>query len=249
MVLTTLVSLPLGWFTYQRNKALKEQQAIDRLHKTIRDAEMAAQPQAIGKPWKEVQAQFAAAGYRPHSSSELGGRQRYLIREDAWAPSNRTRHDLMIDTYVCGRDVYTKLGQDDEVTIIAAGLVGTPNISAKQAINERIYPPTSAVGLCLARDEMVEAVKEYPILKKVEITYELMQDSSGYFVPNYGFNVKIELGKSPGDEHAGMRLFYTVESNLDPSLDQNGKPLTQGFVPSSALGDVWFRKRDQWTTP
>src|SRR5678815_683952 len=133
LILTTLVSLPLGWFTYERNKVLREQQATDQFHKLIRDAEMAAQPPAIGKPWREVQAQFIAAGHRPHSSSDLGGRQRYLIRENAWLGSSGTRHDLIVDAYVCGRDVYTKLGQDDEVTIIAAGLVGAPNISLKQA--------------------------------------------------------------------------------------------------------------------
>jgi hypothetical protein len=251
LILTTLVSLPLGWFTYKRHKALQEQLAIDRFHKVIRDAEMGAQPQAIGKPWKEVNAQFVAAGYRPHSSSDLGGRQRYVIREDAWTASNGTRHNLIVDAFVCGRDVYTQLGQDDEVTIITAGLVGAPKISIRQAINERLYPPKSAVGLCLARVELDEDVKEYPILKKVEITYELIQNYSGYFVTAHVFGVKIDLGKSLADENAGMRLFYTVESNLDPSLDRNGMPLTQGFAPSFALGEVIYRRdrSGKWTTP
>ena len=50
LVLTTLVSLPLGWYAYERNKAWQAQKAIDDFHMLIRNAELAAQPQAIGQP-------------------------------------------------------------------------------------------------------------------------------------------------------------------------------------------------------
>src|SRR5438045_2128315 len=85
LILTTLVSLPLGWYAYERNKAWREQQEEERFHKLIRDATIAAQPpKPGGRPWKEVEAEFAKAGYRPLDSETTEHGKIFIAQENAW---------------------------------------------------------------------------------------------------------------------------------------------------------------------
>jgi hypothetical protein len=240
LILTTLVSFPLGWFVHKRNKTWKEQWAADQFHKIIRDAEMSVRPQADGKPWKEVQTQFDRAGYQPlskkHGEDQI--EHRFLIRKNAWAASNGTQHQLIFNITVVHKT---------HVTGVDAGLVGLPNIPFQQAIRDELYPPRSAVGLCLAHSEVVESAKKFPILKEIEVTYDLIDDRRNWPDPEtFGFHVLVELGKSAANDRSGRRMYFTVESGLDPPQDSSGQPMTQGFVPSFVLGVVRQCGASQW---
>lgn len=243
LVLTTFVSLPLGWFTYQRNKALKEQQADDRFHKLIRDATKIVQPQASGKPWKEVQTLFAETGYELLSEDQrqYTVERRFLMREEAWGAMDGTQHRLIVDVSVPAYE------ETKRVVKVAAGLTGSPNTPFEEAVRDELFPKRSAVGVCLADSGVVEAAKDYPILKEITVTYDLIRDKWNWSdTYSYGFHVSVELGKSAANDLAGRRMYFTVDSSLDPPEDRNGRPMTEGFEPSSALGEVHQWGSSQW---
>lgn len=243
LILTTIVSLPLGWFVYERNEVWKEQQAADQFHKLIRDATMAVRPKAIGKTLEEVKSQFSDAGYQQISYDEFLSEYRYNIRENAWTASNGTQHQLIAIAEVDKKN--------NRVASIEAGLIGKPNLTYQQVLEQRLYPPKSAIGLCLTHPTVKKAAIELPILKEVQINYELtdhpdgvggMGRTSAYV--HYTFFVVLTFTSI--DNESGRRLWFDLASNLDPVQDRNGRSVMKAFTPSTALGEIEYGGGPFW---
>jgi len=246
LVVVTLVSLPLGWVAYQQHLARKKRAAINRLHRLIRDAEVAIQPKAVGRPWSEVRESYLVAGHSWVSSDEMQHvtDHRFLIRPKAWLASDGTPHDLIVDTTVDRCDPKEVEGaQPDHVLSVEAGLVATPKILYAQAVKQRLYPEGSVMDLCLAQPEVIEAAAKYPILNEVKITYDLIRDRWSDCVP-FGFHILVDLESKDGD--AGQRLSFSVAGDLDPIQDWSGQRFPVEFSPSNELGDFRHWGGSEW---
>ncbi len=133
----------------------------------------------------------------------------------------------------------------DTVMMLEAGFVAAPNLLYAEVLKKHMYPEGSAVDLCLRQPEVVEAAKKYPYLNEIEITYGLIKDRWRSGVP-FGFHIQLELGSAPANDQSGQRLFFTIESYLDPVQDWSGQPLQQDFSPSAALGEIRCWGGSEW---
>jgi hypothetical protein len=249
LIVTTLISLPVGWLAIGRINTAKERAARDRFHQLIRDAEIAIQPKAVDLPWEKVEAMLAEAGHTLISSNPTQHRCvfRHLIRLKAWRDSNGTPYDVVIESSVYRPESpHGDLTQFNNVTEIDAGLFGMPNLPYTQAIQKKLFPPGSAVSLCLVESEVREAANTYPILKEVEIKYGLLHYHRSSEVP-FSFHVDVTLGKSTSNDDEGIAFYFTVQSNLDPIQDWNGQQLPGPFTRSSELGEVTRWGSNQWS--
>jgi hypothetical protein len=219
----------------------------DQFHHIIRDAELSEQSRSVGHQWKVVQAQFTAGGYKPilTRDNQYTADYEYLIRPAAWVSQSGISHDLIIVATVDRRDSSkVPTARPNEVMSVAAGLIAKPNLAYSKVVAGQVYPARSAVGYCVATPEFRDALRKYPVVKQVEVTYDLVRDWYSDVVP-YGFSVRLELGKSTTNDNVGIQLFFTVESGLDPAQVSNGQPLV-GDQPNPMFGHLRYWGSDQW---
>ncbi len=64
----------------------------------------------------------------------------------------------------------------------------------------------------------------YPILKKIEVTYDFIMDRWSESVPQ-GFNLRLTFGDNANDDRRGKRIYFTATSGLDMLQDWKGESL------------------------
>ena len=220
----------------------------DQFHHIIRDAELSEQSRSVGHQWKVVEAQFTASGYKPilTRDNQYTADYEYLIRPAAWVSQSGISHDLIIVATVDRRDSSkVPTARPNEVMSVAAGLIAKPNLAYSKVAADQVYPARSAVGYCVATPEFRDAVKKYPFVKQVEVSYDLVRDWYSDVVP-YGFHVSLELGKSATNDDAGIQLFFSVESGLDAAQDCAGHSLAEKGPQRPLFGGVRFWGSDGW---
>lgn len=231
----------------QSDRPLRADQP-DQFHRLVREAALDEQSKAVGRTWEEVRARYDAAGYVPVSAREnqITTDRVYLVRAAAWSSRTGLSHDLVVKTSVDGRDPAKSAdAKPGEVVFATAGLVARPEVEFAKLSADGAYPSDSAVGRCLATAEFREAVTKYPIVKRVEVTYDLIRDRWLDAVP-YGFHVWIDLGESLQSDDAGSRLFFTVESGLDPPEDWHGQRLPAETGARPVFGEVRYWGGSEW---
>ncbi len=238
LILTTIVSLPLGWYVYERNKALWEEREAEQFHSLIRDATIAAKKDAGARPWKEVEAEFTKAGYRLMERDASEHWKPFLAQENAWTAKDGTKHDLIVAAFRNYSDGSPFRGAAGDVTEVSAGLTADLNLPFADVIYRRTYSPRSSVGICLQRPELVTAAVDFPITKRIEVRYEISQDDWGHYLRSYGFTVKIHLAKSFDKDSEGKEFDFCISSELDPPWDYLGQPIKDGYVFSPKLGEI-----------
>jgi hypothetical protein len=198
---------------------------------------------ALLRPWIEVSGSRYWDGWGQgdligSNDSEFASRYRYLVSPTGWIGRDGTRHEWFYEFEVDRRDpLIAKGAKPGYVTSARSGLSGAPRERYTTFLARGVYPPNSVLDRALRLEAIQEAAKEFPILLRLEVSYDIIHDqTAGSERFRYGFFIVVDLGKSSRPDTLGKRLIFTVPSGLGGACDANGRPLAPNYLPRDLLG-------------
>lgn len=214
----------------------------------LRDASHEVRGAALDRPWSEVEPALRRQGLRQllardnqHSSD-----YRYLVTKHGWLAGDQTPHSLYLEISVDRRstnDVAT--AKPGFVMTARAGLLVEPNRPYAQMLTNGAYPDGSVLFRGLRLPEVASAAQSYPILKRIEVSYDFIRDQWAESVPQ-GFSVWLAFRDSALDDRRGKSMYFTATSGLDGLQDWKGGPLQQQFEPRDTVGDFRSWGGSEW---
>jgi hypothetical protein len=200
--------------------------------------------ETMGRAWSEVKAGSAewsdAELVESHDYPNLS-RYRYRLSPIGWIGRDGLRHEWFYEFTVDRRDPVVVAGAKPGLVMAAkSGLSATPNERYTKFLKRDVYPTDSVLDRVLRSAKVGAAAKEYPFLKRLDVSYDGLRD------PNLarrgqGFWVEITLSDSLKNEERVSRLRFFVPSGLDGPCDSEGRPLEPDFLPKDTLGEVQYR--------
>jgi hypothetical protein len=202
----------------------------------------------LDRPWSEVEPELRGQGFRQirASDNQHTSDYQYLVAQDGWRAGDQSAHALYLEFSVDRRSAANVPGaRPGCVMTAAAGLSAEPNRPYAQVLAGGAYPEGSALFRGLRLPEAAAAARDYPILKKVEVTYDFIRDRWSETVPQ-GFHLALTFGDSPRGDRRGKRLYFTAESGLDALQDWQGRPVADQFESKDILGEFRGWGSNEW---
>jgi hypothetical protein len=231
----------------QRLKTLAADKARG-YHQLLRDASHEVRGATLDRAWTEVEPVLQQQGLRRTYArdNQHTSEYRYLVSKDGWQGGDQTAHSLYLEFSVDRRSTNTAANAKPGLVMIAeAGLLIEPNRPYTQVLTNTTYPEGSVVFRGLRLPEVVSAAQSYPILKKIEVTYDVIRDRWSESVPQ-GFDLWVTLGDSIRDDRRGKSMYFTAPSGLDGLQDWQGRPLRQQFDPQDTVGEFRSWGGNEW---
>jgi hypothetical protein len=217
----------------------------------LRDASHEIRRMALDRPWSEVEQELQRQGFRRiHArDNQHTSDYEYLVTQEGWRAGDQSAHALYLEFSVDRRSAADVPSANPGCVMnAAAGLSAEPNRSYAQALVGGAYAEGSVLFCGLRLSEAAAAAKDYPILKKVAVTYDLIRDRWSETVP-HGFHLWLTFGDSPRSDRRGKRLYFTAESGLDAFQDWQGRPLAEQFESKDTLGEFRGWGSTEWGPP
>jgi hypothetical protein len=203
---------------------------------------------SLDRPWREVEQELQRQGFRQigASDNQHTSDYRYLVAQEGWRAGDQSAHALYLEFSVDRRSATdVPSAKPGCVMTTAAGLSAEPNRPYAQVLAGGAYPEGSVLFRGLRLPEAATAAREYPILKKVEVTYDFIRDRWSESVPQ-GFHLQLTYGDSPRSEQRGKCLYFTAESGLDAPQDCQGRPVADPFESKDILGEFRGWGSNEW---
>ncbi|MFH1227020.1 MAG: hypothetical protein V1701_03830 [Planctomycetota bacterium] len=198
----------------------------------------------LDREWLELKSSLQNQGLVCISSNEYYSEhfcgeaiRRYMVRKDIYFTNIDYPHDLYIELSM--EKIQEQIGK---VLAAEAGLVSEINAPYNWVMKQKRYLTDSAVSRVLETDEVKETALKFPIIDKIEITYDLMKGREGY--GPYGFRVYLIFRAQDGK--GGATLHFTVESGLDPVRFRDEQKSSEEFISQDTLGKIKFRGGSEW---
>lgn len=205
---------------------------------------------SVDRAWSEIQgpgdwstghAQLLEILEHQHTT-----RHRDIISPIGWIGRDGLRHEWFYEFEVDRRDPAKVLGAKPGFVMVAkSGLSAAPNERYAKFMKREVYPKDSVLDLVLRRDEVKAAAKKAPVLKRVEVSYDVLRDHNLEQQPQ-GFSVVVDLVDSLKSEDVGRRLHFFVPSGLDSPLGVDGQPVERDYLPEDTLGEVRYLGGSEW---
>jgi hypothetical protein len=213
----------------------------------LRDASHEVRSAALDRHWGEVEPALRRQGLRQiHGrDNQHASDYRYLVSKDGWRGRDQTAHSLYLEFSVDRRSTNTLASARPGFVMTAeAGLLVEPNRPYAQVLTNGAYPDGSVLFRGLRLPEAASAAQSYPILKKIEVTYDFIRDRWAESVPQ-GFSLRLTFGDSPRDRR-GKSMHFTATSGLDGLQDWQGRSLQQRFEPQDTVGEFRSWGGGEW---
>jgi hypothetical protein len=214
----------------------------------LRDASHEVREATLDRPWSEVEPALRHQGLRQiHArDNQHTSDYRYLVTKEGWIAGDRTPHSLYLEFSVDRRTTNTVASAKSGFVMAAeAGLFVAPNRAYAQVLTNGAYSDGSVLFRGLRLPEVSSAAQSYPILKKVEISYDFIRDRWSENVAQ-GFSLHLTFGDSTGDDRRGKRLYFTAASGLDALQDWQGRPIQKQFEPQDTVGEFRAWGSNEW---
>lgn len=214
----------------------------------LRDASHEIRAAAVDRPWSEVEPALCRQGLRQvHARDhQYFSEYRYLVTKEGWLAGDQTAHTLYLEFRVDRRSIDTvAIAKPGFVTTAEAGLLVEPNRAYTQVLTNGAYPDGSVVFRGLRLPEAASAAQSYPILKKIEVTYDFILDRWEESVPQ-GFHLRLTFADSARDDRRGKSMSFSAVSGLDGRQDWKGTPLRQQFDPQDTVGEFRAWGSNEW---
>ena len=187
----------------------------------VRPASILVQEHYLHKPWDKVRAELVKQGL----SVPDGGDTQYMVMYDVPVATNviqakRLSFDLVLQFEVDKRskeDVPT--ARLNQVLTATASLWTSVGIPTVEAISSDCLPSYSILGRALNAPVRRERDGGYPVLKRIEISYDLIRHHRESEWP-YGYHLSLFFGRESEDRWR-KRIFLTVVSSEDLPRDRN----------------------------
>jgi hypothetical protein len=217
-------------------------------HRLLHDASHEIRGVTLDRPWSEVEPALRRQGLRQMRARDHQHTSdyRYLVSKDGWLGGDQTAHSLYLEFSVDRRDSNTVVSARPGCVMTAeAGLFVEPNRPYAQMLTNGAYPDGSVLFRGLRLPEAASAAQSYPILKKIEVTYNYIRDRWSESVAQ-GFSLHLTFGVSVRDDRRGKGLFFTAESGLDALEDWQGRRVQQQFESHDTVGEFRSWGSNEW---
>lgn len=217
-------------------------------HKALREATQEARRLALGRPWPEVEAQLRRDGFPIESRAhQYDTSHRVVVAQDIRLGSNPAAHALFLEFTVDQRTTQQVPNATPGFVYVAyAGLHVKVNRPHADVLASGRYPEGSVLDRGLRCPEALDAAKRDPILKEVEITYDVIRYHRWPSFP-YGFGLWLTFGGSMSDERQGQTMYLTAVSGLDTGEDSQGNPVVRpNFAAEDTIDDFWKWGGSRW---
>jgi hypothetical protein len=215
-------------------------------HSVLRDIHLATRDhRLLGSKWQEVSEALAAHGAKLIDRSGDSSWHVYLLTESVYLSPTGRSHDLFAWLHVLREDSGKGGKTEVGVRVSDIGLTAAPKLAFKEAVAELASRPSTALDAVLSHTRVRETVdKGWVRIDRVYASYDPIRDRwSEYLL--HGFHVKVAFGLDAPPGTAGKRLYFTVDSNLDPPQTWDGNPLG-GTKVEDTLGRVRPWGGNEW---
>lgn len=203
---------------------------------------------ALDRPWSEVEPALRGQGFREifARNNQHTSDYRYLFSKDGWQGGDSSAHSLYLGFSVDRRSTNTLVNAKPGLVMVAeAGLLIEPNHPYAQALTNGAYPEGSILFRGLRLPEAASTGQSYPVLKKIEVTYDFIRDRWAETVAQ-GFHLRLTFGDSAHDDRRGKNIYFTATSALDALLDRHGVPQQHQFKPQDTVGEFSSWGSNEW---
>ena len=203
----------------------------------LHDASHEVRRVALGRSWSEIDPVLRQQGLQQilARDHDYFSDYRYLVAQEGWRGGDQTAHSLYLEFNVDRRTSNTVASAKPGYVMIAkAGLLVELNRPYSQILTNSAYPEGSVLFRGLRLPEAVDVAGDYPILKKIEITYDFIRDRWLESVPQ-GFGLRLTFGDSPRDSSRPA----TLEKGSAQVTERNNHSSTLSFDIADDV--TWLR--------
>ena len=203
----------------------------------LRNATHILQKAALGSEWSAVSRGLGRQNLMliRESPTQFGTTYQYTVAERAFTCESGITMDFYIE--IDARREISKTERTKEVARRAfAGFKADVEIPYAQVLQEAPFGWDTVISKALIHAEAAKAAQMYPLLKSVEVSYDVIADRWS-LCNSWGFHVMPELIKGKGNDSASSRVSLTIRSGLDPPTCGGLTVLVKDFVPTDTLGD------------
>jgi hypothetical protein len=214
----------------------------------LRETTLLFRSVALDRPWTEVDSLLNRQGIRQEIAftNEYTTKYRSLITKGGWRADDGTPYSLYVEFAVDRRSANTVArAKPGFVIVAAAGLAAKPNVPHTQTLANSAYPNNSILFRALRLPEATATAKSYPILKQVEVTYDLIRGFN-FEIVECGFKIDLTFGDSVTGDRRGKSIYFTAASGLDPPQDWSGKAVATQFEERDTVGEFQIRGSSEW---
>jgi hypothetical protein len=213
----------------------------DSYHQLLKQATDAVRGSCVGKEWTDVAKSFERQKIGPADPNhhQWGTTYRCVVKKGAIKAGGHPL-DLIIEldtTLVTSKTEPTR----QVIQRAKAGLSMAPKVPIEELARAKPF----AEGTLLDRflNEVRAEGSPYPILQELRVEYDRIHERREEIVLS-GFHLMAEFVTKDG--RAGKRVFFTVESGLDPPQTRDGAVPAERFVPKDTLGEFRSRGGSEW---
>jgi hypothetical protein len=214
----------------------------------LRESSHLLQTNSIGKRWIDVEQSLGRDGLRRilERNDQHTTHYEYLVAQDIHIGTAQAPHWLYFSFSVDKR-MTNLIAEAKPGTVIdaAAGLCAELNLRYEDIMAAGYYPKSSILFDALGTPSAQAAASEYPILKKVKIRYDSIDDGLSASI-SQGFHIHLVFSDSVQNDSRGKQLFLTSVSGLDAPKDSSGRPVRQNVVEQDTYGNIRSRGSTEW---
>lgn len=188
----------------------------------------------LGRDWAVVSQELGDTLKQTSNRNwQYGTAFEYLVGEKACITEGGQAMDLVVvlDTY---RQVAKTAPTRQIIRGAYAALRADVGKTYAEVVGKSLFGKDTAVHQTLLDEKARRAAQSFPILNKVEVSYEVIGNR---WIPenSWGFFVRPEFIPSVGDDSEGTRPSFSVRSNLDPLQRERSSVLVRDFVANDTL--------------
>jgi hypothetical protein len=214
-------------------------------HVLIRKETQKLQSRYLGKNWADFEPTQNRGGMKLiHSNdSQYLNFRSYMLQEGRYVSPGGLSHDLIADFDIDNGSRDTK--ETGKIRGVRAGLLTEPQRPFSAFVAEASYPEGSVLDLLLHADDVRQVGEEFPVLTRLELTYDLIHDRWADETAR-GFHIRIEFAIDAEQQIGGKTLSLTAESGLDPLETHDGKKILAGFKPKDSVSSFRNWGGSEW---
>ena len=214
----------------------------------LREASILVPPKCEGRPWSTVTAAMDGHQFPVVASWKNGDatHRYYQVERDAFKFPNGRSLDLCVLLSANNSKAPETENDPGNVYSADAALVADINSPYADVVLQKWYPQGTVLDLVLGTDEVQDVGLEWPLLKRISVSYGPLPDRWMEYYPS-GYDVIVEFTATVDEKVAGKKMYFRIPSGLDPRKNRQGMPAPdERFVAEDTLGPVAGHGSGEW---
>ncbi|MES2792313.1 MAG: hypothetical protein V4719_22035 [Planctomycetota bacterium] len=221
---------------------------VSSYHEYLRQASLLVPPVLEDQDWHAIQSMLRKGPYPPFEAWDNGDaiHSYHKVKTEALIFNEKYSLDLCLLLSAANLNKGKTPARPGAIYRANIALVADINAPYSDVIAQQRFPLGSVLDVVLGHERVKKVGKEWPLVKRIYVHYDYIFNKWAEHSPT-GFHVDIEFTASNDNKIAGKRMYFTIESGLDPLRSFYKKEqLTQEFTSQDTLGEIIHRGGNEW---